>query len=63
MAPYQERVVAEKVDLDEKIDKLTAFIDTPIFAGLDAAEQDRLLRQLHSMGDYTAVLGERIAAF
>ena len=23
MAPYQERVVAEKVDLDEKIDKLT----------------------------------------
>lgn len=63
MAPHQERVVAEKAELDEKIDKLTSFIDTPVFAGLDEAEQERLVRQLHHMGHYTAVLGERIAAF
>ena len=63
LQPHQQRVVTEKTELDEKIDKLTAFIDTPVFAGLDEAEQGRLVQQLHYMGHYTAVLGERIAAF
>lgn len=63
MQPHQQRVVSEKAELDERIDKLTAFIDTPIFAGLDVAEQERLVRQLHHMGMYTAVLAERIRAF
>lgn len=63
MQPHQQRVVDEKTELDARMDKLTAFIDTPMFAGLDAAEQERLVRQLHHMGHYTAVLGERIAAF
>lgn len=60
---HQLRVVIEKKDLDKKIDKLTAFIDTETFSGLDEIEQERLVRQLHYMGHYTAVLGERIAAF
>lgn len=63
LQPHQQRVVDEKTDLDAKMDKLTAFIDTPIFASLAEAEQERLVRQLHHMGNYTAVLGERIAAF
>jgi hypothetical protein len=63
LAPHQTRVVDEKTELDAKMDKLTAFIDTPIFAGLPEAEQERLVRQLHHMGHYTAVLCERIAAF
>ncbi len=63
MQPHQQRVVDEKAELDEKMDKLTAFIDTPVFSGLDAAEQERLVRQLHHMGHYTAVLAERIRAF
>ena len=33
MAPHQERVVTEKADLDEKLGKLLAFFQTPIFAG------------------------------
>ena len=63
MQPHQQRVVDEKAELDAKIDKLTAFIDGPIFYGLPEAEQERLVRQLHYMGHYTAVLGERIAVF
>ena len=63
MELHQYRVIEEKADLDVKMDKLTAFIDTPVFGGLPDAEKDRLTRQLHFMGQYTAVLGERIAAF
>jgi len=63
MQPHQQRVIDEKAELDAKMDKLTAFIDTPIFSSLPAQEQERLVRQLHYMGHYTAVLGERIAAF
>ena len=63
LQPHQRRVVTEKAELDEKIDKLTAFMDGPVFSGLDEAEQERLVRQLHYMGHYTAVLSERIAAF
>lgn len=63
MAPHQERVATEKAELDEKLEKLTAFGRTEIYAGLDAAEKDRLYRQAHAMTLYSVVLGERIAAF
>ena len=63
MQPHQQRVVDEKTELDSKMDKLTTFIDTPLFASLPEAEQERLVRQLHHMGNYTAVLHERIEAF
>lgn len=63
LLPHQQRVVDEKAELDEKMDKLTAFMDTPIFATVPAAEQERLVMQLMHMGSYTAVLHERIAAF
>lgn len=60
---YQQRVVAEKAELDEKLAKLDAFGRTQIFASLSADEQGRLNRQHSLMGKYSAVLGERIAAF
>lgn len=37
MEAYQERVIAEKADLDEKIEKLRAFFTTPLYCGLDSA--------------------------
>ena len=40
---YKLRIVAEKKDLDEKMDKLSTFIDSPTFARLDAFEQERLI--------------------
>lgn len=65
MAPHQERVVTEKAELDEKLAKLNAFTTTlnATFAGLQPAEQERLIRQRGIMAQYSAVLGERIAAF
>ncbi len=63
LQPHQQRVVDEKAELDEKMDKLTAFMDTPIFSHLPVPEQERLAQQLMHMGNYTATLHERIAAF
>jgi hypothetical protein len=63
MKPHQERVVTEKSELDEKRQKLTAFIGGEIYRGLDPVEQSRLNRQLEAMTLYSNVLGERIAAF
>ena len=63
MQAHQERVVAEKADLDEKIGKLDVFIHGTIYPTLDEAERARLMRQLCHMRDYSNVLTERIAAF
>ncbi len=63
MKTYQERVVAEKREIDERGDKLEQFILSERFGTLPAAEQERMKRQLEIMGEYSEVLGERIAAF
>ena len=65
LAPHQQRVVDEKRDLDEKLQKLTAFISSESATTIvqDAEERGRLVRQEGLMKDYSAVLGERIAAF
>lgn len=63
MQPHQQRVVDEKFELDGRLEKLTIFMDGDIFDGLPEEEQDRLERQFAAMTDYSAVLGERIAAF
>jgi len=63
IAPHQQRVIDEKRDLDERLEKLTAFYSTPIFHGLAESEQSRLLRQGVAMRTYSEILAERIAAF
>lgn len=63
MQAYQQIVVDEKRELDERGDKLDQFILSDRFGTLPAAEQERLRRQLEIMGKYSEVLGERIAAF
>lgn len=63
MQPHQERVVQEKAELSEKVDKLETFIGGSIYASLPPAEQSRLTRQHLIMQLYEQVLSERIAAF
>ncbi len=63
LQPHQERVVAEKTELSDKLSKLLAFFQSPIFSTLSEAEQSRLRNQARFMDGYAAVLEERIAAF
>lgn len=63
MQDYQQRVIDEKAELDERLAKLNAFIDGPKWGTVPDAEQLRMLRQSRLMMGYSSVLGERIAAF
>lgn len=63
MKPHQERVVAEKAELDGRIEKLRAFIGGETFPHVDASEKERLRRQVYIMKELSQVLGERIKAF
>jgi len=66
MQPHQERVIAEKKELDGKLEKLHAFcfgLDTKIFGSLSPEERDRLERQYDAMKVYSGILAERIKAF
>ena len=63
MQPHQERVLLEKVELDQKLTKLTTFIQGGTYQLLPAEEQVRLNKQARIMKDYSTVLAERIAAF
>ena len=63
LQPYQSRVVEEKRELDEKIDKLVKFHGSEAFIGLSSDERDRLTRQSDIMRSYSAILSERISAF
>lgn len=65
LPPHQKRVIEEKVELDLKLQKLSAFIDSEGFAVIvtDPAERERLVCQEETMRDYSGILGERIAAF
>lgn len=63
MQPHQQRVVDEKAELDDRLDKLCLFSNSRTFASLPIAEQERLNTQRHLMCALSAVLGARIAAF
>ena len=64
MKPYQERVVAERDELEQKARKLSQFIGTdPAFDTIDPEEQERLKVQNDIMWQYYEILNERIKNF
>lgn len=63
MKAHQQRVIDEASALSEKIIRLTAFIETLEFKGIDENEQLRLTRQRAAMQSYMDILDERIAVF
>jgi len=60
MQEFQERVITEKRELDEKLSRLSDFFRGDIFHGLPTAEQDRMSRQAVIMHSYSDILKERI---
>ena len=63
MEDFQQRVVTEKEELDDKISKLSTFLTGEVFSALDEEEQERLERQYSIMNEYSDVLAERIEEF
>lgn len=63
LAPHQQRVIGEKVELDDKLTKLRAFLAGKAKEIVPTVEFRRLTLQADAMGVYSDVLAERIAAF
>lgn len=63
MEAYQQRVVDEKAEVSEKLEKLETFLGSANFTKVPHQEQTRLARQSLIMQLYEQVLSERIAAF
>lgn len=62
--PHEQRVIAERDELADRIIKLEQFIDKgAIFGSLPSIEQKALWMQLTYMRDYCAVLIDRCSRF
>lgn len=61
--PHQIRVQLEKAELDERIDKLRAFVNSPTFNTLPHKERVHLNQQLGVMESYSDILHGRIMTF
>ena len=59
---YQQRVINEHRELTVKLNNLLGTFSTPMFAGLDIAEQVRMRAQAVFMRGYQDMLEERIEA-
>ena len=62
-ADYQQRVIAEKTQLDDRGKKLAAFQSTEEWNKLTHTERSTLSEQLKIMREYSQILGQRIDRF
>ena len=63
MDAWQERVVQEKAELDEKINKLEQFFSTETYARLSNKHLDLFDKQIVAMRQYSEALEGRIELF
>lgn len=63
LQPHQQRVLAERDELQDRVGKLILFTDTSIYRKLEPAERWRLVHQLTAMRKYLQILNERIDAW
>jgi len=61
MSTFKERLVDEKKQLDEKIEKLEAFTLSENFQKIEAVQMSLLNTQLFAMKTYSQILVERLA--
>jgi len=61
--PHEERVITEKAELDQKIEKLGAFQNTDAFNALPEEQRKLLTMQCNTMRNYSWILGKRIELF
>lgn len=63
LQPYQQRVMDEMVELNERKSRLDKFIVAESFLSLDKTDQGLLLAQSEAMGAYLRILGLRVLRF
>lgn len=63
MEDWQQRVVDECRALDERIEKLEAFLGSGAFDKLELVDRTLLIQQHHAMSLYLRVLNSRIERF
>lgn len=63
MEPHQLRVIEERDELQERADKLTAFIGTGLFMKVEKEERARLREQSTVINVYLSILNDRIDNF
>lgn len=63
MLPHQERVIAERDELAERLTKLSVFEHSAAFYALTKVEQNLLVAQAAAMLTYVSILNMRIDTF
>ena len=63
MEAWQERIIQERAQLDERLAKLNEFMGSEALLKLSSDEQQRLRYQHHYMTRYSDILAERVASW
>jgi hypothetical protein len=63
LPPHEQRMVAEAAQINDRIQKLEAFMLTPLFASLAGDVQKLRTMQLDAMKLYGAILGQLLFKF
>lgn len=61
--PFVERLFTEKAELDERIEKLSAFLAKPEFEKLSILDKHLLNQQFYVMIEYSKILSLRLEAY
>lgn len=61
MSDFKSRLSIERSELDEKIGKLSAFIDSDAINSIDPKQKELLADQLPAMRLYSDILAERLS--
>jgi hypothetical protein len=60
MDTYKDRLLIELAQLSDRVQKLTSFRKTQLYLLLSKEKQELLTDQLYHMGEYEAILKQRI---
>lgn len=61
--PHQQRVIAEKAQLDERLAKLNAFMTTSFYESISEVEKYLMKKQSEIMLEYSDIIHGRIVEF
>lgn len=60
MNTFKDRLIEEKAQLDDKIQKLQSFMESENFSKIDPVQMSLLNVQIFAMQTYSQVLAERL---